>query len=95
MRELAQNWHILRTTRANFPASLFRMEAMRTRWSDERLDDLKLSIDDGFKEVKGSITRLDGRIDRLRQTMIVAVVAIRTVMFAGFGAVITLFATHF
>jgi hypothetical protein len=67
------------------------MEAMRTRWSDERLDDLNQSV----REVKGSIVRLDGRIDRLQHAMVVSVVAICTMMFAGFGALITLFATHF
>jgi hypothetical protein len=71
------------------------MEAMRTRWSDERLDDLKKSVDDGFKEVKGSIDRLGGRVDNLQQAMIIAVVAMCTMMFAGFGALITLFAMHF
>jgi hypothetical protein len=67
------------------------MESMRTRWSDERLDDLKGSIDG----VRKSVDRLDGRIDGLQQAMIVAVVAICTMMFAGFGALITLFALHF
>lgn len=73
------------------------MESMgiRTRWSDERLDDLQESVDDGFEEVKGSIVRLDDRIHQLQHAMIIAVVAICTMMFAGFGALITLFATHF
>lgn len=73
------------------------MEAMRTRtrWSDERLDDLKQSVDDGFAEVKGSIVRLDGRIDRLQQAMIVGFISLATMMLGGFGALITLFATHF
>jgi hypothetical protein len=73
------------------------MEAMgaRTSWSDERLDDLKGSVDDGFGEVKGSIVRLDDRVNRLQHAMVIAVVAICTMMFAGFGALITLFATHF
>jgi len=67
----------------------------RTSWSDERLDDLKGSVDDGFGEVKGSIVRLDDRVNRLQHAMVIAVVAICTMMFAGFGALITLFATHF
>ncbi|HVX33521.1 MAG TPA: hypothetical protein VHA80_10320 [Solirubrobacterales bacterium] len=71
------------------------MQAARTEWTDPRLDDLKQSVDEGFGEVKGSIVRLDGRIDRLQQTMIVVAVAMCTMMFAGFGALITLFATHF
>jgi hypothetical protein len=60
------------------------MEAMRTRWSDERLDDLKDSVD-GVKAA----------VERLQHTMVIAVVAICTMMFAGFGAILTLFATHF
>jgi hypothetical protein len=58
---------------------------------DERLDDLKESVD----EVKGSIVRLDDRVHQLQHAMTIAVVAICTMMFAGFGALITLFATHF
>jgi hypothetical protein len=60
------------------------MEAMRTRWSDDRLDDLKQSVDEVKQSVEG-----------LQHAMIVAVVAMCTMMFAGFGALITLFATHF
>jgi hypothetical protein len=58
--------------------------SIRTRWSDERLDDLKASVDS---------LRLS--VERLQHAMIVAVVAICTTMFAGFGALITLFATRF
>jgi hypothetical protein len=53
-------------------------------WTDERLDDLKQSVD-----------RLGERIDRLQHAMIVSVVAMCTMMFAGFGAILTLFATYF
>jgi hypothetical protein len=60
------------------------MEAMRTRWSDERLDDLKESVD-GVKAA----------VESLQHAMVIAVVAICTMMFAGFGAILTLFATHF
>ena len=60
------------------------MEAMPTRWSDERLDDLKASVD-----------RLDGRVDRLQHSMVIGFIAMGTMMFAGFGAMITLFAIHF
>jgi hypothetical protein len=60
------------------------MEAMRTRWSDERLDELKVSVD-GVKAA----------VERLQHAMVIAVVAICTMMFAGFGAILTLFATHF
>jgi hypothetical protein len=67
------------------------MEAMRTRWSDERLDDLKASVNGG----KGSVDRLDGRFDRLQHSMVIGFIAMCTMMFVGFGAIITLFATHF
>ena len=56
----------------------------RTRWSDERLDDLK-----------GSVDSLKLSVESLQHAMIIAFVAICTMMFAGFGALITLFATHF
>lgn len=77
--------HSARHTRA-FPGYAPCMEAMagRTRWTDERLDDLKQSVD----EVKQSL-------DRLQHAMVIAVVAMCTVMFAGFGSLITLFAIHF
>jgi hypothetical protein len=60
------------------------MEAMRIRWSDERLDDLKQSVD-----------AMKLSIEQLQHAMVIAVVAICTMMFAGFGALITLFAIHF
>jgi hypothetical protein len=67
------------------------MEATRTRWNDDRLDDLKESVD----RLANSVDRLDGRIDKLQHAMVIAVTAMCTMMFAGFGAMITLFATHF
>jgi hypothetical protein len=65
------------------------MEAMamtttRTRWTDERIDDMKETVD-----------RIDGRIDALHRTMLIGFFSLGTMMFAGFGAMITLFATHF
>jgi hypothetical protein len=67
----------------------------RSRWADERLDDLKQGVDDGFKEVNGSIARLDGRVDALHRTMVLGFLSLATMMLAGFGAMITLFATHY
>ena len=57
---------------------------MGTRWTDDRLDDLMQSVD-----------RLGGRIDSLQHAMVIVAVAMCTMMFAGFGTLITLFATHF
>lgn len=60
------------------------MEAMRTRWTDERIDDLKESVD-GVKAA----------VERLQHSMIIAVIAICSMMFAGFSAMVVLYATHF
>ena len=60
------------------------MEAMRTRWSDERIDDLK-----------GNLDRLDNRVDALYRAMLIGFISLGTMLFAGFAALITLFATHF
>jgi hypothetical protein len=59
-------------------------DTYRTRWSDDRLDDLKQSVDEVKAEVVG-----------LRHGMVIGAIAICTMMFAGFGAILTLFATHF
>jgi hypothetical protein len=64
-------------------------------WSDGRLDDLKAGMDDGFRKVEGRLDAVDARIDGLQQTMVTALIALCSMMFAGFGALITLFATHF
>ena len=64
-------------------------------WSDGRLDDLKAGMEDGFRKVEGRLGIVDARINGLQQTMVVALIALCTMMFAGFGALITLFATHF
>ncbi len=32
-------------------------------WTDKRMDDLAKRVDDGFKEVKGDISRLDAKFD--------------------------------
>ncbi len=83
-RRLTHNWHTLVPTRADLPSNLDGVEATHTRWPDERLDDLK-----------GSVDHLSDRIDSLQHAMIVAVVAMCSTMFAGFGALITLFAIRF
>jgi len=60
------------------------MTTTRTRWTDERIDDMKLTLD-----------RVDVRIDALYKAMLIGFVSLGTMMFAGFGAMITVFATHF
>lgn len=64
------------------------MEAERTRWSDERLDDLKESVDG----VRRTVERLDGRVDGLQHAMVIGFISLGTMMFGGFAALITLLA---
>jgi len=64
-------------------------------WSDGRLDDLKAGMDEGFRKVEGRFDAVDARINGLQQTMVITLIGLCTMMFAGFGALITLFATHF
>jgi hypothetical protein len=70
-------------------------EERMTEWSDCRLDDLKAGMGDGFRKVEGRLDTVDARINGLQQAMLIALIALCTMMFAGFGALITLFATHF
>jgi hypothetical protein len=70
-------------------------EGRMAEWSDGRMDDLKAGMDDGFRKVEGRLDVVDARIDGLQQTMVIALIALCSMMFAGFGALITLFATHF
>jgi hypothetical protein len=70
------------------------MEAMKTDWSDKRLDDLKQSVDEGFKEVKGSVERVDGRVDALHRTMVVGFLSLAGVNMACFGALVAFFGNH-
>jgi tetrahydromethanopterin S-methyltransferase subunit G len=39
--------------------------AMRDKWTDERLDDLKGSVDGGFSRVDQRFDRVDARFDKL------------------------------
>ena len=91
----AHSWHILRAPGALFLSTLLSMEAARTEWTDKRLDDLKAGMDEGFTKVEGRLDAVDGRINGLQQTMVIALIALCSMMFAGFGALITLFALHF
>lgn len=49
------------------------MEAKRTKWNDDRLDELSRRVDDGFKEMREGFARIDekfdGRFDRLNDRL--------------------------
>jgi archaellum component FlaC len=41
------------------------MEAMRKSWTDERLDDLSLRVENGFAQVDSRFAEVDARFDKL------------------------------
>jgi ribulose kinase len=41
--------------------------APRESWTDERLDDLKEHMDDGFREVRGEIAELRSEVGQVRE----------------------------
>jgi len=63
------------------------MEAMRQSWTDERLDDFRVSVDRrfdetnqrmelGFAEVKGELQRVNDRLDDLHRVLLRGMVAL-------------------
>jgi hypothetical protein len=64
------------------------MEAGRTEWTDKRLDG-------EFAQITQRFDRVESRLDDLQKTMIIGFISMCTMMFAGFGAILTLFAAHF
>jgi ribosome assembly protein YihI (activator of Der GTPase) len=44
---------------------LLTMEAKRTNWNDDRLDELSGRVDEGFKEMRQGFARVDEKFDRV------------------------------
>lgn len=63
------------------------MEAVRRKWTDERLDDLNGKVGDGFR-------RVDARLDSMQQTMVHGIVGIMGAMVAGFVTMAGLIVTQ-
>ncbi|HST69964.1 MAG TPA: hypothetical protein VLI94_09940 [Solirubrobacterales bacterium] len=66
----------------------------REVWTDERLDDLNTKVEKGFDEVKGEVQELrremnsrfsvmDGRFDKLQQTLILGLAGMTTSIVAS------------
>jgi hypothetical protein len=66
----------------------------RETWTDERLDDLKEHMDEGFREVKAEIrevkeevrglrTSMDAKFDRLNFTLIAALIGLLAPHYLG------------
>jgi hypothetical protein len=60
------------------------MEAMRSTWTDSRLDDLNGRVTALSAKVSEMDTRLTGRIDALQHTMVQAFIGLVIVMATGF-----------
>ncbi|MGE0066616.1 MAG: hypothetical protein AB7T48_04605 [Solirubrobacterales bacterium] len=60
------------------------MEAMRSTWTDERLDDFKDRVESRFDRLEVQVGGLGSRIDRLQHTMINVFAAMMVAMFTGF-----------
>ncbi len=67
------------------------MQTMRETWTDERLDDLKGSMNERFDQVDRRFGQVDARLDR----MDVDIREIRRTMYQGFLATITIMVTCF
>lgn len=45
------------------------MTMVREAWTDERLDDLKEHMDEGFREVRADVRNLQGEVSTVREEM--------------------------
>lgn len=43
------------------------MEAKRSNWNDDRLDELSRRVDEGFKEMREGFARVDAKFDRVSE----------------------------
>jgi hypothetical protein len=96
--------YILRATRCIFLSTLAFMVVMTPRegWTDERLDDLKAHMDEGFREVRAELrqirgemggmarqTDMDARFDQLHRSMQIGFSLIAAVLVALIGLIAT------
>jgi hypothetical protein len=62
----------------------------RTEWTDRRLDDLKVSMDDGFRRIDGRLDGVEGRIDALQRSMLTGFLSLATMILVAVSAMIAL-----
>jgi hypothetical protein len=60
------------------------MEAMRSTWTDARLDEFKDQVNANFKELGQRLDSQSNRIDTLQHTMVQAFIALVVIMVSGF-----------
>ena len=74
------------------------MEAMRSTWTDSRLDDLNERVRSVEKKVDEGFARTDGRIDQLQHTIVVVggglFAAFVAFLAAILGLIVTLLLLH-
>jgi len=74
-------------------------EAERTKWPDERLDDLNISVREGFARTDHSIdglrsemhdgfARVDDRFDALQRTLILGLLGLAGTLIASIAAIV-------
>jgi hypothetical protein len=60
------------------------MEAMRSTWTDARLNEFKDQVNANFKELGQRVDNQSNRIDVLQHTMVQAFIALVVIMVSGF-----------
>jgi hypothetical protein len=76
---MAHNWHTLEPTRADLPPTVVPVEATRSKWTDERMDEFAQRTEESFKDARSELkseigglrgemnarfARLEDKIDR-------------------------------
>lgn len=91
---MAHKIYVLRATRAEFLPSLGFMEAMRSTWTDSRLDDLNEKV----SGIADDVRHQSDRIDALQHTIVVVggglFAAFVAFLAAILGLIITLLVIH-
>jgi hypothetical protein len=62
------------------------MEAVREKWTDERLDDLAQRVDRGFEAADRRFDAIDRRFDALQRSILQAAIAMTAAYMTGFAA---------
>jgi hypothetical protein len=70
------------------------MEAMRSTWTDSRLDDLNDRVKGMDKKIDDGFARLDGRIDKMNHTMVQGMITLISIIAVLLAAFLTVVATH-
>jgi hypothetical protein len=70
------------------------MEAMRSTWTDSRLDDLNERVKGMDKKIDDGFARLDGRIDKMNHAMVQGMIVLISIIAVLLAAFLTVVATH-